>query len=143
MIRFPQGPTALLLAGMVLTADCLETARADELRAPTPDADARRLADEAIRKAGGNDRESLGAWSRSVIDRALERAGEGARQTVPGSAGQSTGPLPAERHAGRLAGKTAGHGATAEIFIFTSLSVPAASWRQWAREAARTRCSTW
>ena len=27
---------------------------------------------------------------------------------------------------------------TAEVLIFTSLSVPPESWRQWAREAART-----
>ena len=27
-------------------------------------------------------------------------------------------------------------GDTAEVLVFTSLSVPAASWRQWAREAA-------
>ena len=32
----------------------------------------------------------------------------------------------------------AGRAGTAEILIFTSLSVPAASWRQWAREAAMT-----
>ena len=47
-------------------------------------------------------------------------------------------PLPAERHAGSLAGNAAGRGGTAEVIIFTSLSVPAASWRQWARDAARS-----
>ena len=31
----------------------------------------------------------------------------------------------------------AGRGNTPEILLFTSLSVPAASWRQWARDAAR------
>ena len=92
------------------------------------------LVDEVLRKAGGNDRDSLGAWSRSIVDRALERAGGTARQTVPGSAGQSTAPLPAERHAGGLSGPRSG---TVEILIFTSLSVPAQSWRQWARDAAR------
>ena len=62
-----------------------------------------------------------------MIERALERAGETVRQTVPESAGRSTVPLPAERHAGALAG---GRPATAEILVFTSLSVPVASWRQ-------------
>ena len=91
-----------------------------------------------MRRAGGD---GLGEWTRDVIERALGRAGETARQPVPGS-GSGAGPgladgpaapLPAERHAGALA---AGRPATAEILIFTSLSVPAASWRQWAREAA-------
>ena len=132
MIRIPQGPTVLLLAGMALAAGCLDPARADEKPAPASDADARRLVDEVLRKAGGNDRDPLGAWSRSILDRALERAGETARQTVPGSAGQSN-PLPAERHAGDLAGP---HYGTAEVLMFTSLSVPAQSWRQWARDAA-------
>ena len=92
-----------------------------------------------MRKAGNDD---LGDWTRSILDRALERAGETARQTVPGSGsgagpgspGRSTVPLPAERHAGVLA---AGRAYTSEILVFTSLSVPAASWREWAREAAR------
>ncbi len=97
-----------------------------------PEESARSLAAEVLRKAGEGD---LGAWTRSVIERALERADETALQTVPGSAGGTTAPLPAERHAGALA---AGRPATAEILIFTSLSVPAVSWRQWASEAVRT-----
>ncbi|MYF86144.1 MAG: type-F conjugative transfer system pilin assembly protein TrbC [Rhodospirillaceae bacterium] len=138
MRRFRQVPMALFLAGMVLTAGCLDPVRADELHAPASDGDARRLADEVLRKVGDNDWDSLGAWSRSILDRALERAGEIAQQTVPGSAGQSTAPLPAERHAGQVAGDANGRGGTAEVLIFTSLSVPAASWRQWARDAARS-----
>ena len=70
------------------------------------------------------------------MKRALERAGAAARHTAPGSTGRAAPPLPAERHAGALAGSAAGRGGTAEILIFTSLSVPAASWRQWARDAA-------
>ena len=97
------------------------------------DVDAEKLVEEVLRKAGGNDWDSLGAWSRSIVERALERAGGTARQTVPGSPGQST-PLPAEHHAGDLSGPRS---AAAEILIFTSLSVPAESWRQWARDAAR------
>ena len=117
--------------------------RAAPRNLPVPEASAGELAAEALRKAGNGD---LGDWTRSVLDRALERAGEAARQTVPGSAagtgpgatGTTAGPLPAERHAGALAERAAGRAGTAEILIFTSLSVPAASWRQWAREAART-----
>ena len=98
---------------------------------PSPEASARDLAAEVLRKAGDGD---LGTWTRSVIDRALGRAGEAARQTVPGSSGETPAPLPAERHAPSLA---AGRANTPEILLFTSLSVPAASWRQWARDAAR------
>ncbi len=58
----------------------------------------------------------IGAWTRSILDRALERAGETARQTLPGS----TAPLPAERHAAGMAGPRSG---TAEVLIFSSLSV--------------------
>ena len=97
--------------------------------------DTRDLAAEVLRKAGDGD---LGDWTRSIVDRALERAGETARQpagqTVPGSSGETPDPLPAERHAPSLA---AGRANAAEILLFTSLSVPAASWRQWARDAAR------
>ena len=143
MRRFRQAPTVLFLTALLLAAGWSATPRAEEMpRAADPHPDAARLVEEVLRKAGGNDGESLGRWSRSILDRALERAGETARQTVPGSGSGtgpgSTAPLPAERHAGSLAGNAAGRGGTAEILIFTSLSVPAASWRQWAREAART-----
>ena len=147
MRSLPQAPTVLFLTALLLAACCSATVRAEESpRAADPDADAARLVEEVLRKAGGNDAESLGAWSRSIVDRALERAGAAARQTVPGSesgagpgsVGGTAAPLPAERHAGSLAGDAAGRGGTAEVLIFTSLSVPAASWRQWARDAART-----
>ena len=132
MRSFRQAPTVLFLTGMLLAACWFGSAQADELpRASTPDADAARLVENVLRKAGSDD---LGEWSRSILDRALKRAGEAARQTVPGRSGE-TSLLPAERHAGELSGPRAG---TAEILIFTSLSVPAASWRQWAREAAST-----
>ena len=130
MRRLRLAPTVLFLTTLLLAADWSGTARADELpRAGSPDADAARLVEEVLRKAGGNDGESLGAWTRSILDRALGSVGETARQTVPGS----TVPLPAERHAGELSDPRSG---MAEILVFTSLSVPAASWRQWAREAA-------
>ena len=91
-----------------------------------------------LRKAGDG---GLGDWTRSIIDRALKRAGEAARQsagqTVPGSSRETAAPLPAERHAARTAEGLSGRGSTPEVLLFTSLSVPAASWRQWARDAAR------
>ncbi len=122
------GPLVAGLAGVLLLAACCRPALAQQGSA-SPENTARDLAAEVLRQAGDRD---LGDWTRSVLDRALERAGEAARRTVPGS----TAPLPAERHAGSLAGNAPGRGGTAEILIFTSLSVPAASWRQWARDAA-------
>ena len=120
---------------MLLLGACASPARADESpRTGTPDADAGRLVEKVLRKAGGNDPDSLGAWTRSIMDRALKRAGETARRTVPGQ----TAPLPAERHAAGIAGDRAAREGSAEVLIFTSLSVPAASWRQWARDAAAT-----
>ena len=110
-----------------------------------PDPRAAELVEEVLGKAGGD---GLGEWTRSILDRALDRAGEAARQTVPpesrsgaggagpGSPGRSAAPLPAERHAPRIAEGAGERGGTAEILVFTSLSVPAASWRQWAHEAA-------
>ena len=131
---------------VVLLAGCCRPVLADDTQ-PSADFEAGDVAAEVVRKAGGDD---LGDWTRSVIDRALQRAGEAARQTVPGSAVRGSGsgaspgspggtaaPLPAERHASEIAGSAAGRKSTGEVLIFTSLSVPAASWRQWAREAAR------
>ena len=113
-----------------LFATCCNPALAQRESPSAPEEAARGLAEEVLRKSGDGD---LGDWTRSILDRALERAGQAARQTVPGPPDRSTVPLPAERHAGALA---AGRTNTAELLIFTSLSVPAESWRQWAREAA-------
>ena len=127
------GTVAAGLAGILLLAACCRPALAQETQSrellSPPEASAHDLADEVMRRARRGD---LGEWTRSVIDRALQRAGETARQAVPGRSGE-TSPLPAERDAGGLA---AGRSATAETLVFTSLSVPAASWRQWAHEAA-------
>ena len=107
---------------------------------PTPESQARDLATEVMRKAGDGD---LGAWTRDIIDRALdtraaERAGEAARDVAAGT-GIAAGPLPAERHAARVGSGVAGRPNTPELLVFMSLSVPAASWAEWAREAARAR----
>ncbi len=128
------------IVGFLLLAVC--PARADEMPAAGPEAEASRLVEEVLRKAGDDD---LGEWTRSIMDRALKRAGETARRTFPeseagagpGQTGQ-TAPLPAERHAEGLASGMIARNGAAEILIFTSLSVPAASWRQWAHDAART-----
>ncbi len=125
--------TVVLLTAAVCLAGCCRAASAQE-QPPPPETVARDLAAEVLRKS---DDGGLGEWTRGVIERALGRAGETARQTTPGS-GSGAGPgraapLPAERHAPSLA---AGRTNTAEILVFTSLSVPAASWRQWAHEAA-------
>ena len=135
-ILSPKFRTALLLTAALLLGACACPARADDStnagQSGDAAASARGLVEEVLQRAGGDGDGSLGAWTRGVIDRALERTGETARQTIPG---QNGAPLPAERHAGALA---AHRPASAEILIFTSLSVPAASWRQWADDAARS-----
>ena len=133
----PCSRTALVLAVALCLAGCCRPASAQETPA-SPEVSARDLAAEVVRKAGEGD---LGDWTRSIIDRALKRAGEAARQsagqTGPGSSGETVAPLSAERLAARTADGLSGRGNTPEILLFTSLSVPASSWRQWARNAAR------
>ncbi len=147
MHGFRQAPTILFLTCALLAACWSGAVRADETGKADPDA--ARLVEDVLRKAGSDD---LGEWSRSILDRALKRAGEAARQTVPGpggagpglraggtgpgTPGRSADPLPAERHAAGIGKGEAGRAGTAEVLIFTSLSVPAASWRQWTSEAA-------
>ncbi len=130
--------TALVLAVALLLAACCRPALAQETppheTPPSPEVSARDLAAVVLRKAGDGD---LGDWTRSIVDRALKRAGETARQTVPDGTEGSPAPLPAERLAARTADGLSRRGNTPEILLFTSLSVPASSWRQWARNAAR------
>ena len=127
-------------ASVFLLGACACPARAGE-PAPGAEDSVRDLAAEVLRKAGRNGNDGLGDWTRSIVDRALKRAGETARksagQTVPGSSGETAAPLPAERHARGLGGNLGPRPNTPEILLFTSLSVPAASWRQWAGDAAR------
>ncbi|MYI47551.1 MAG: type-F conjugative transfer system pilin assembly protein TrbC [Rhodospirillaceae bacterium] len=136
MTTFSSRPgIALLLTVALVISACACPTRADESpQIGTRNPDAGRLVEEVLRKAAGNDPDSLGAWTRSIIDRALERAGETAGHT---SSGRVT-PLPAERHAARIGGDIGKRPASAQVLIFTSLSVPAASWRQWAHDAALT-----
>ena len=125
-------PAGIAFGIALLASACACAARAGDNPAASPEADASRLVEDVQRKAGGDD---LGAWTRGIMDRALKRSGETARQTFPGQAGKAA-PLPAERHAAGMAGVAAARASAAEILIFTSLSVPSASWRQWAAEAA-------
>ena len=128
---------AALLACMLLAA-CCRPAFADDIpRGVEPDdaamSAARDLASEVMGGVGGTE---LGAWTRSMIERALERAGG----TAPGTDtdGQtSAAPLPAENRAASVAAGLAGRPNAPEILVFMSLSVPAVSWEQWARDAAR------
>ena len=90
---------------------------------------ARDVVDRVLRNAEKTRGGDLDAWSRSVIERALERAGR--------KASGAPAPLPAEDHAGRLAGGLFERPHGPEVIVFMSLSAPAESWRQWSREAAR------
>ena len=116
---FVAAGVGLLLSGVPASADEAQSGHADL---------ARQLAEEI--SAGSAD-ETLGAWSRSVIERALEGAGTAAiaPQSVPGSVPA----LPQRPDAA----PGVPDGAAAEVLLFTSLSVPAASWRAAARDAAR------
>ena len=128
---------ALSLVAALLLAACCGPVRADETRPGTVPDDAaskaaRALVDEVLRKAGGDGDETgdgLGDWTQKIIGDALDRASA--------AAGTSPAPLPAERHAARTGAGLAGRANSADIIVFTSLSVPAPSWRQWSREAAR------
>jgi len=89
---------------------------------------ARDVVDRVLRNAEAT-RGGLDAWSRSVIERALERAGRKARR--------APSPLPAEDNARGVARGLSARPRGPEVIVFMSLSAPAASWRQWSREAAR------
>ena len=124
---------AISLVAALLLAACCGPVRADGAPPGAVPGDAasdaaRTLVDEVLRKAGGGE-DGLGDWTRGVIGRALDRAGK--------ASSDAAAPLPAERHAAGTAAGLAGRGNSAEVILFTSLSVPAASWTQWASEAAR------
>ena len=101
-------------------------AAADEARVGQAEL-ARGLAEEISAIPAG---EALDAWSRSMIEQALQRAGAagGVTATEPDGAPMFTH----ERSAAAPE-----RPATAEVLLFTSLAVPAASWRAAARAAAR------
>ena len=110
---------ALLLAA--LSAPALAQERGEKA--------AREIVDHVLRQGKKSPAVDLGAWSRSVLERALERAGKNAAETPA--------PLSAEDQAGRLAGRFSELSRGSEVIVFMSLSVPAAAWREWSFEAAR------
>ena len=108
----------LLLAGTVWTQASPGPVAADDNPAGRADP-ARELVDEVLAEPGGA---ALDAWSRAVTGRARERAvGTAAPPGFP-------------RHAPPVEWRA---DTTAEVLVFTSLAVPAASWRAAARDAAR------
>ena len=125
------------LAGLLVLAVCCGPTLAGE--PPSPEDQARALADEVLRRAGSPGPEGLDDWTKSIVGRALERAGEAAAETAGTS--RTVGgpaPLPAERHAATVAAGLVGRANVGEVLVFLSLTVPRASWEQWVREAART-----
>ena len=78
---------------------------------------ARDMVDRVLRDAGKTRGGDLDAWSRSVIERALEGAGR--------KASGASVPLPAEEHAGRVAGGLSARPHGPEVMVFMSLSAPA------------------
>ena len=125
MDRKPIRMTAVLLACVVLLAAWSGQGRAQGTAADA----ARDVVDQVLRNAEGAPGGDLDAWSRSVIERVLERADRNVRETPR--------PLPAEDRAGRVAGGLSGRPRGPEVIVFMSLSAPVAAWRQWSREAAR------
>ena len=101
-------PFGPLLVAVAATLMCGSPASAEEANSSYADL-ARQLAEDAAALPGT---EALDAWSRAVMERALpaarDDAAAGARGAAPG-----------------------------EVLLFTSLSVPVASWRVSARDAAR------
>ena len=138
-IRFRN--VAIFLAAAMLLAACCAPVRAEDARPGPGPGDgapeaARGLVEEVLRKAGSGGDDGLGEWTRATIEGALERAGRDAEHAAGAAAGTSPAPLAAERHAARTAAGLAGRANSADIIVFTSLSVPAPSWRQWAAEAS-------
>ena len=119
---------ALLLAGGAVTPAFVGQVSAEQARSGHADL-ARQLAEE-ISAAPAD--ETLDGWSRAVVERALERVAEHTRPT-PDNAGTAA-PRMFRRPAGTVGSKGA---PSAEVLVFTSLAVPAASWRAAARDAAR------
>ena len=96
------------------------------------------LVEEVMGRAANN--EAQKKWARSVIGRALERAGGGSEKPAPISGHPAKSPrlpLAAERQAPFVAKGLSGREASAEVLIFMSLSIPRESWRQWAAQAER------
>ena len=77
--------------------------------------------------------DDLDAWLRTVVGTSLERAGSNSLQESP----VATPALPALLHPDPTSPQPR-TSPSAEVLVFTSLAVPAASWQASARDAART-----
>ena len=113
-----------LLACVLLFAAWTAPAAAQE----TAEETARDMVERALRNTKKSPPADLGAWSRSVLERALGHAGRNTPET--------TAPLPAEDQAGRLADRLSETPRGSEIIVFMSLSIPEKSWREWSRQAS-------
>ncbi len=118
---------ALLLAVGAVTLAFVGQVSAEEAQDGHADM-ARQLAEEVSAGAAGATLEGL---RKAVVERAVERAARGAGPASDNAV--PTSPV-SRRHAGTVGSKGA---AAAEVLLFTSLAVPAASWRAAARDAAR------
>ena len=97
---------------------------------PGPADQARGLAESVT----GTERpDDLDAWLRTVVGTTLERAGSNPLQGSP----VATPPLPTVLHPDPTSPRPR-TSPPAEVLVFTSLAVPAASWQASARDAART-----
>ena len=109
-------------------------------KTPEPTEEVRELVDETLQ--GAESAGDLSEWVRSVIGDSLKRAGAVAGESAdPGATDtpeRAAAPLSAERHAPVAAAALSARPNSGEVLIFMSLAVPAPSWSQWAREAART-----
>lgn len=90
---------------------------------------AREIVNHVLRDRKKSPVVDLGSWSRSISERALERARKNATE-IPT-------PLPAEGYAGSLPGGLMKLPRGPVVIVFMSLSVPAAAWRDWSAEAGR------
>ena len=118
----------LLLAGTAWSLASVVPVAAEDTRSRYADL-ARELAEKAAAEPA---EDTLDAWSKAVIERALEQA--------KGDAGPAQEDAGADLLSGfRLRAEPDGlkGDTTAEVLFFTSLSVPAPSWRAAARDAAR------
>ena len=128
---------ALAFAAVVLAGcGCPAIAEEDPPAALADDAaeQARALADEVLRKVRADGGDGFGEWTRAAVVQALTRAGRAAESADPLPAGKIPGKAEASITPG---GVSTGRANTAEVIVFTSLALPAPSWRQWSRESAR------
>ena len=95
----------------------------------TAEETARDMVERTLRNTKKSPVEDINTWSRSVLERALERAAKNAPETSLS--------LPAEDQGGRLAGTLTRTPQGPEIIVFMSLSIPEKSWREWSRQASR------